>query len=208
MRFARSAWLGLMGIGLLWASADKKLPIEESSNEYVDIRAALILDKDQIHQELGADLPQGIVLVKVTVRPMGDKAWRIDRDDFFLLDGNLGERAVPYAPSQIAGNSSLIVTQQGARNGRGPTFGVGLGGIGMGGSGSSPGETKVTVQNSDKTEESPLLKALKEKVLLEREISDPVSGLLYFQMDGKIKAKDLEMYYKTPGGRLALRFRP
>ena len=29
------------------------------------------------------------------------------------LDGNLGQRSVPYAPSQIAGGSSLVVTEQG-----------------------------------------------------------------------------------------------
>ena len=117
--------------------------------------------------------------------------------------------SVPYAPSQIAGNSSLVVTTQGAHGGVGrPTWGIGLGGIGTGTGTTTPTEAKVTVQDSDKREESPLLKTLKEKVLPEKEISEPIEGLLYFQIDGKVKAKDLELYYKTPGGKLAMRFRP
>ena len=78
----------------------------------------------------------------------------------------------------------------------------------MGSGTTSTQQAKVTVQESDKKEDTPLLKVLKEKVLPEEEITDPIEGLLYFQIDGKVKAKDLELYYKTPGGKLAMRFRP
>jgi hypothetical protein len=44
--------------------------------------------------------------------------------------------------------------------------------------------------------------------LPEKETTEALSGLLYFQMVGKLKPKDLELHYKGPGGRLALRFRP
>jgi hypothetical protein len=151
------------------------------------------------------------------VRPVTDKPWKIDLDDFLLLDGNLGERAQPYEPSQIAGNTSLVVTPQGTRGGiggrsGGPVFGVpGLGypgGAGIGNSGGVVTENKTKIEDNGKTGDSPLLKVLKEKVLPEKEITDPVTGLLYFQMEGKVKAKDLELYYKTPGGKLGLRFRP
>ena len=50
--------------------ADKKLPIEQTSNDLVDISATVILDKDQIKQELGSDLGGDIVVVRVTVRPV------------------------------------------------------------------------------------------------------------------------------------------
>jgi hypothetical protein len=32
--------------------------------------------------------------------------------------------------------------------------------------------------------------------------------LLFFQIVGKVKAKDLELHYKGPAGPMALRFRP
>ena len=84
---------------------------------------------------------------------------------------------------------------------------------GNGGSaGTGPGvdgplQAKVdAAPKSDKV--NPLLAILKEKVLPEKEITEPVTGLLYFQIEGKLKPKDLELYYKTPGGKLTVRFRP
>jgi hypothetical protein len=47
---------------------------------------------------------------------------------------------------------------------------------------------------------------LKEKILPEKETDAPVSGLLYFPME-KQKLKDLELIYKTPEGKLTLRFK-
>ena len=46
------------------------------------------------------------------------------------------------------------------------------------------------------------------KASYQKEITEPVSGLLYFQLEGKVKPKDLELYFKTSAGRLGLRFRP
>ena len=47
----------------VFASADKKLPLEKSSNELAEISASVLIDKDEIRQALGADLPAGIVMV-------------------------------------------------------------------------------------------------------------------------------------------------
>jgi hypothetical protein len=58
-----------------------------------------------------------------------------------------------------------------------------------------------------KTKENPLLAVLQEKVLAEKEITEPLSGLLYFLLEGKHKSKDLELLYKGPAGRLPLRFK-
>jgi hypothetical protein len=207
MRFAISIAALVTCAGLAYPSADKKLPIEDSSNEYVEIQASLILDKEQIKQALGSDLGGNFIVVKMRVRPLSDKPWKIDRDDFLLLDGNLGQRSVPYAPSQIAGGSSLVVTEQGTPAPK-TGFSVGMGGFGTGPGNTHATQAKVTVKDGDNKEEAPLLKTLKEKVLPETEITEPIEGLLYFQIDGKVKAKDLELYYKTPGGKLAMRFRP
>ena len=203
-------------IGMACAgAAEKKLPIEQTSNELVDISATAVMDKDQIRQELGADPGADIVLVRVTVRPVSDKPILLSLDDFLLVSNKDGQRSEPFAPTQLAGGAALNITAQGprateVRGNRGITLG-GLGGIGGGGgvgtSSQAPaGDSKVESVPAEK--DSPLLAALKEKVLPEKEINDTVSGLLYFQITGKLKPKDLELHYKGPAGRLALRFRP
>jgi hypothetical protein len=202
-------------------AAEKKLPIEQTSNELVEISANALIEKDQIQQELGSDLGGDIVVVRVTVRPVSDKPLQVSLDDFLLVSAKDGQRSQPYAPSQIAGNATLMVTPQGARNGglmngnNGPMLGIpGLGrrapaggrNAGKGTDASKDTDAKVETTHSDK--ENPLLAVLTEKVLPEKETTEALSGLLYFQMVGKLKPKDLELHYKGPGGRLALRFRP
>jgi len=190
-------------------AADKKLPIEEASNELVDI-SAVPLDKDQIRQELGSDLEPGFVVVRVKFRPVSDKPLQISLDDFLLVSAKDGERSEAFAPSQIAGNTSLMVTPQGAKTGSGrprPSFGIGglYGGVGNATT-QTPTDSKVEAKHSDK--DNPLLAALTDKVLPEKEVNEPISGLLYFQMNEKLKTKDMEFHYKGPGGRLTFRFRP
>jgi hypothetical protein len=213
------ACLVLLGAVASLSAAEKKLPIEQTSNELIDISATALLEKDKIRQELGTDLGADIVVVRVTVRPVSDKPIQLSLDDFLLVSSKDGQRAEPYAPSQIAGSAAIVVTPTGTRNGglgsnpRRPTFGGGIGGIGSSGGGvgnagggAETGDAKVESTSSDKA--NPLLAVLNDKVLPEKEIKDPVSGLLYFQMVGKIKPKDLELHYKGPAGRLALRFHP
>ena len=80
----------------------------------------------------------------------------------------------------------------------------------MGGGGIGNGTAQVeqaraqTVDGDGK--ETPLLKALKEKILPEKEIADPITGQLYFLIEGKQKLKDLELFYRGPGGKLSLKF--
>jgi len=216
-------WLAGILLLITWSTAvaaDKKLPLEEASNELVDLSAVALVSPEQIHQELGGDLPSGFVVIRVTLRPVSDKPVAISHDDFLLVDDNHGERSRAFEPTQIAGGSSLIVSSTGARNGGlmgqsgGPIWG-GLGGTGsrLPGSGGSAGNgttdasTAEAKVESTESKSNPLLAALKEKILPEKEISEPLSGLLYFLIEGKVKSKDLRLTYKTPAGKLALRFR-
>jgi hypothetical protein len=66
----------------------------------------------------------------------------------------------------------------------------------------------VKVEESRDDKENPLLAALNAKILPEKEITEPTSGLLFFQIVGKVKPKDLELHYKGPAGKMALRFKP
>ena len=213
MRFFQAGLIALF-LAFTVRAVDKKLPIEQASNEQVSISATAITDRDQIHQELGSDLGPDMVMVKLTFRPVSDKRLQISLDDFILITEKRDyQRAQPLAPSQIAGSAALVVTPQDPKSGGGghnrPTFGgFGLGGMVGGGGGGvkAPGDPKVEATKSEK--ENPLLAVLTEKALPEKETSDEVSGFLYFQINGKLKPKDLELHYKGPAGQLALRFRP
>jgi len=63
------------------------------------------------------------------------------------------------------------------------------------------------MDSGTRKKENPLMRVLSEKILPEKEIDQPVSGLLYFPLDGKQKAKDLELIYTSPAGKISLRFR-
>ena len=210
----RCAWATLIALfaATVMQAVDKKLPIEQTSNDLVSISATAFTDKEQIQRELGADLGHDMVMVRVTIHPVSDKPVRISLDDFLLVcDKGDFQRAQPFVPSQIAGSAALVVTPQGAKGGGSnrPSFGgFGLGGMVGGGAGGvkAPGDSKVEATKSDK--ENPLLAVLTAKGLPEKETTEEVSGLLYFQINGKVKPKDLEFHYKGPAGQLALRFRP
>ena len=194
-------------------AAEKKLPIDETSNDVLAISVSEPLDKEQIKQELGAELTDpDIVAIRMTARPVSDKPVRLSLDDFVLISGKDGQRSMPFAPGQLAGADSLAVTSNGVRRGLGdhshrPSVfgGFGIGGVGSGGGTPPPTDTKM--EESRAKEDNPLLAALNAKVLPEKEIKEPVTGLLFFQIVGKVKPKDLELRYKGPAGQMALRFR-
>lgn len=205
--------LGLFGSSLaVFAAADKSLPVEEASNQILDITATPPLTKDEIRQELGSDLTGDIIVVRVTAKPITDKPVDLSLDDFLLISSKDGQRSEPFAPGQLAGSETLAVTGADGRKGLGDHHpGVMLGGLGVGG-GSSPNTAgpppNTKMQESHAAEANPLLAALRAKILPEKQIANPVTGLLFFQITGKVKSKDLELRYKGPGGTMALRFRP
>jgi hypothetical protein len=192
-------------------AADKKLPIDETSNDQLAISVSAPLDKDQIKQELGSDLGDDIVAIRLTARPVSDKPVQLSLDDFLLISGKDGQRSQPFAPGQLAGSDSLTMTPNGARRGLGDHShrpSIGLGGIGIGSPGTPPPAPDLKAEETRSEKENPLLAALNAKTLPEKEITEPTSGLLFFQIVGKVKAKDLELHYKGPAGPMALRFRP
>jgi hypothetical protein len=200
--------LALLSATLL-AAADKKLPLEETTNDLLTISATAILDRDQIKQELGYDLGADIAVVRVTLHTVSDKPIQVSHDDFLLISNKDGQRSQPFEPGQLAGADSLIVTQNGAKQAATRRPGLMIGGLGGGiGTGKATQTPDVKVQDSHDDAPNPLLAVLTAKILPEKEITDTISGLLYFQIVGKVKPKDLEFRYKGPAGALALRFKP
>jgi hypothetical protein len=202
---------------LCWAR-DKKTPLNDAGNDNVDIHAT-ILEPEQVHQIFGTDLPGGIIVVRVQVTPQTDTPLPISADDFLLLSHHDGQRATCYTGSQIAGNATLVVqtTADGGQMTRervGPIWG-GLGGSRprqadtgppvLGNTGSQE-KDEATVTGKKGQPQNPLVALLDQKRLPDKQTTDPVSGLLYFQIDGKVKNKDLELIYQGQAGRLYIGF--
>lgn len=205
-------------------AGDKKKPGPVTvNNDNVEIVATVLTDKAEIQQALGAEPPADIVVVQVKMTPKEQKPLAVTGDDFQLLSHKDGQKSQPFSPTQLAGKGSIVVKtapgQGGGMAGQrsGPVWG-GIPGTGgrprqldtqpgsAGNTGDASGLATAETRNNDK--ESPLLALLKEKVLPDKEISEPVSGLLLFPIEGKVKAKDLALLYRGPAGRLALEFDP
>jgi hypothetical protein len=182
--------------------AESKPAPNQASNEQVALAGTVMLDRVEIRDALGTDLWPGYALVRITVTPKTDEALRVSPDDFTLLSRKDGDRGGALTPAQIAGNGGALIVKPAARQPGGD--GTRTNGPIWGG---------VTVRASDKKaanpEDSPLLNALKEKMLPDGETKMPVEGLLYFALDGngKLKPKDLSLLYKGPSGRLVIDFK-
>lgn len=209
---------------MLCLAADQKGPAKgEDSDPLVKLEATVYLDKVSISKAIGDIMPEGVVVVDVKLIPAVGKKVKVTRDDFLLRSDKDGQKSNPFLPSQIAGSATLTVSTDysgGAvmQQRRGPVWG----GMGGGMPSQLPGSGTPTIGNSEsqgeavakvdnpadgKPGESSLLKALKSKILEEKEIAAPHSGQLYFLLDGKHKVKDLELVYKTVTGRLYIRFK-
>jgi hypothetical protein len=197
------------------AFAAKKVISPETSagNEELDLIATIFLTHDEATQKLGMDPGPDIAILQVRVIPKTDKTVQVAADDFILLAHNDGERNKPFTPAEIAGQGAIIVTNtadQKQTKAQKTTATGGLGGIMMGGGGSSPGNSKVVALGTKVDDQKPgdpkLLEALKAKQFPDKETNEPVEGLLYFRLSGKHKLKDMAVLYRGPAGKLDLEF--
>jgi hypothetical protein len=205
------------------ATADKPVALVNIEDENLALEASAHIDKAAVTAVLGQDPGMELIVVQVKLAPRGDTKVKVDFDDFTLISRKDGQKSQPLAPSQIAGSGALVVIpgQTGGGGGgignpnRGPIWG-GVPGTGgrprrMGGeqeNGSVAGPTgaQASIDNSSKTSQTPLLELLRQKALPQKETNEPVTGLLYFFLEGKHKLKQLELMYKGPSGRLMLDF--
>ena len=212
---------------VLVAGNKKDLPVGSAGDEWVEMKADIYLELADVYDAVGTEVPKGIAVVKVSIKPRGNEKLRLKLDDFQLLSYKDGQKSGPYTPTQIAGNTTIQL-KPGQKStigigqvSNGPTWG-GMGGSrprelpGNGGGAGNTGTVSAGVE-AGKVEEakaddgkpkkdSPLLVALKEKQLKAGEIKDWESGFLYFPLEGKQKMKDLVLLYKSPAGRLVLAF--
>lgn len=215
---------------LLASGADRTEWRGRASDAKVSFDARLYIDKDEMQKLLGHDPGPSIVIVEITVTPAPGTTLKLDRDDFLLRSDRDGQRSRPLDPAQIAGSAVMVISSRGGTQGTGMAeerrvpWGVpGIpGGSPTGGPprglpmpGQSPNVGTATADTSEAVasveeagkKSNPLLDALREKLLPDGELDKPVHGLLYFLIEGKLRAKDLELVYRKAPPRLSTRFK-
>ena len=205
----------ILAATLAFGAANKKITgTARGENQDLILHVTIYADAESVKGVVGDDLGGHFIVAEVRVEPKYGKEIVIDRDEFALRTDKNGEKSRPMAPSQIAGNGGLVITRTNGPGGQGaePTRGWSMGGIGMGsgggiGAGGGADATAVKAkmeQGSDK--ENPLKKVLDAKVLPEKKVEEPVTGLLFFPMEGQ-KLKDLELIFGAKENRISMRFK-
>ncbi len=192
------AAVALLAAAFPWASgADKKPAAGRASNSVAEITATVFLDREQVRRVVGAELEHTIAVAEVRLSPRPGVKLKVVRDDFELWSGKNGGRSTPFAPTQIAGRAVLGVRNRGGGAGvasqndgrvwRSPT------GDGrprrIGGEGASVGNVSGVEENAVQASRDggakDTLALLEEKVLPEKELDGPLTGLLYFYLEGR-----------------------
>lgn len=193
---------------LALTAAKKTVSTATGDNDDMVLTVTLHIDPADIKEMVGSDLDGHYIVAETKIEPKYGKTVTIDRDDFLIRSHADNDHSKPFAASQVAGNTTMVITHgQAPKVKNRPTFGIG----GMGGmSGTSSGandeykDSKATVKTSDT--ENPLEKTLAEKILPEKKTDQAVSGLLYFPIE-KQKIKDLQIEYGDKENRITLQFK-
>ncbi len=210
------ALLALSLLAFSPASRAERKPLPgQAGNDDIELVGSVIIDPAEMKQALGADIGQGYVMVRMKVTPRTDKPLRVSPDDFTIVSSKDGQRSAALEPGQIAGRGALVVKAAANQPGgegtmtNGPIWG-GIAGMSRGGSAGNTkgadGGVEAKADDGAKEKDNPLLAVLKAKQLPDKETSEPIEGLLYFPIDGKIKPKDLRVIYKGPAGKLVMEF--
>jgi len=196
---------------LLMPASKKNVATAKGENEDLALTVTLYIDPADVKEVIGNDLGGHYIVGEVKVEPKYGKDIVIDRDDFLLRTDKDGEKAKPFAASQIAGQAALVIGQVTDNTGVGsPGWSGATGPIILGGGAKTKGDSDKPKPNpemkSDETA-SPLKKVLDAKILPDGKTTEPVTGLLYFPME-KQKMKNLELTYGGRENRITLRFKP
>ena len=200
----------VLSASLVLSAAKKTVSTATGENDDLALTATLHIDPEDIKGMVGSDLEGHYVIAEVTVQPKYGKTVNLDRDDFLIRSRADNEHTKPFAASQIAGNTTMVITHgEAAKVKNKPSIGFGGMGIG-GGSGSAGGKpneyegSKAAVKTSDT--DNPLEKTLDQKILPEKKTDQTVTGLLYFPIE-KQKIKDLQLEYGGKENRITLQFK-
>src|SRR5258706_11121569 len=108
----------LLAAALLPAPGAKKTTATaKGENQDVMLIVTMYLEQADIKELLGVELGSHFIIGDVKIEPKYGKEVAIDRDDFQLRTDKDGEKAKPFAASQIAGSGALIITQTSSSEG-------------------------------------------------------------------------------------------
>jgi hypothetical protein len=211
----------LLAVSLALAAAPKppaKVATATGENKDVALTVTLYLDPADVERLVGDDLGKHFIIADVKFAPRNGKELLVDRDDFTLRTDSNGAHTTPFAPSQIAGSGALIIREVSGEGEAKTSSSIGPFGF--------PGRKRTeSKKNADSKKDKsaqnkepetpakpategdkPLEQTLKEKELPQKKTSQPVSGLLYFEME-KQKMKDLSVTYGPKDDSITLRFK-
>jgi hypothetical protein len=198
---------------VLLPASKKNVGSGNGENQELRLSVTLYIDPADIKELVGSDLGSHYFVADVKVEPKYGKTVMLDRDDFLLRTDKDGEKAKPFAPSQVVGRNALIVGQVTDNTGVGSPGWTGAtgpvirsGGASSGGDTSRPQAKGETTGKGDAGKDDPIKKTLEERMLPNVKTDKPVSGLLYIPME-KQKMKDLELTYGDKDNRIVLRFK-
>ena len=212
--------LACSALALALAAAPKppsKVATAKGENKEVALTVTLYLDPADVERLVGDNLDKHFILAEVQFEPRGGKEVLIDRDDFVLRTDSNGAHTTPFAPSQIAGGSPIILREVDEGQAKAAASAGPFGFPGRKrtdanekskdskkGKAAESAKSETAVRPADK--EKALEQALKDKELPQKKTSQPVSGLLYFGME-KQKMKDISVTYGPKDDLITLRFK-
>jgi hypothetical protein len=127
----------------------------------------------------------------VNIEPHGDKPYVVSLNDFVLRSESSLEHSGPMAAGQIAGAGEVVVQR---------TYGNRA-------NVDSPRPLAGTkLEMKDDAKANPAFEELKKRILVEKNITAPESGLLFFPLP-KEKPKNLVLSYTSPAGKLRMTFK-
>lgn len=180
-----------LALCVVLVAGEKKSPQGQVEDGSVTITAT-VLSAEEVRQAVGSDFDNNYTVLDVRVAPKGSGPYLVHLDDFILRSQASGEHSGPFLTAgQIAGAGALEVERT-YGNRPNPDSPRSIEG------------TKLSMKDDDKA--NPALEALKKKMLTEKTVSEPVSGLLFFPLT-KEKSKNLILSCKTPQSRLRLSFK-
>lgn len=171
---------------------------------------ATVVDAGQLRDLFQTDFANQFTVLEVRVEPKGGKPVDIRLDDFLLRSESSGTHGGPFAASQIAGEGEIVVhrVSEGPKDKKGKTtFGGPVFSPGEGAGAPHSGEIDgARNEVKDEAKADPALDQLKAKILAEKTVTEPVSGLLFFPLE-KEKPKNLVLTYTSPTGKLKITFK-
>jgi hypothetical protein len=154
---------------------------------------ATILTRVEVIEAVGSDFDNDLTVLDVRVAPKDGKPYEIKLDDFILRSEASGDHSGPFdSADEIAGKGALQVTRiYGQRTD--PDSARPIEG------------TKLAMNQREQA--NPALAAVRQKMLTNKTITGPVSGLMFFPLSSKEKAKHLILSCQTPQSKLRLSFK-